>query len=213
MKAAQLSGLRFGRLTVMHRGPNNQLGRSQWICQCDCGNVAIKLGVNLTAEVTRSCGCYMQESRKSIGEKTRKHSALGTKEYNSWQAMRKRCNYPAEHNYANYGGRGIQVCERWDSFGLFLQDMGHAPTALHSLDRIDVNGHYAPENCRWATAVEQCNNRRNNLRVRYMGEERTVAEWARLLGVNANMVVKRLRSNWSPERALTQKPRTTARTT
>ena len=124
-----------------------------------------------------------------------------TPEYYAWRNMRRRCYNPSDDSYGHYGGRGITVCERWaNDFDAFVRDMGQAPTGK-SLDRIDVNGNYAPENCRWATDVEQMRNQRRNVLITLGTETVCIAEWAEKLGVRADTLAGRL-SRMSPEKAL-----------
>lgn len=134
---------------------------SYWHCTCKCGSVKIVAERSLLSGRSKSCGCY----RKTVtGGLFRKHGLTGTSEHTAWSAMRQRCHDPKSNSYANYGGRGITVCDRWRSFDKFLVDMGPKPSSNHSLDRIDVNGNYDPANCRWATALEQSKNRRKQFR-------------------------------------------------
>jgi hypothetical protein len=157
-------GLTFGRLTVVERAENYRR-LAQWLCECECGGSAVVRGSSLRSGQTRSCGCLALEHTRSIQrEPTHGHTRGGLKHplYAAWAAMRQRCQNPAHHGYANYGGRGITVCERWRDFGAFLADMGERPEGL-TLDRIDNDGNYEPGNCRWATALEQ----RHNQRVRH----------------------------------------------
>lgn len=115
-----------------------------------------------------------------------------TREYNIWAMMRQRCNNPEAKNYRSYGGRGIRVCERWAKFDNFLADMGTAPSPAHTLDRIDNEGDYTPQNCRWADVEKQQNNRRNCIHVTAFGETKTIAQWARATGLSRDMVQHRL---------------------
>jgi len=123
-------------------------------------------------------------------------------EYNSWHQMKQRCENPSNPRYASYGGRGIRFCERWRVYKHFLADMGPKPPGT-SLERLDNNGNYEPDNCVWATARQQQSNTRRNVFIEYQGLQLTVTEWARRLGLNAEMIFVRLRRGWSPEKALT----------
>jgi hypothetical protein len=126
-----------------------------------------------------------------------------TPEYKSWQSMRLRCKSESSSNYESYGGRGIRICERWlESFENFYEDMGPRPSIAHSLDRIDVNGDYTPENCRWATRTEQNRNTRANVLVEYMGRSMCIAELANATGVPYNTMYSRIKNGWSVERAV-----------
>jgi hypothetical protein len=131
------------------------------------------------------------------------HGQCGNRTYVAWQSLICRCTNPRQKAWANYGGRGIKVCDRWrTSFLAFLEDMGERPEGM-SIDRIDVNGDYTPENCRWATAKEQMRNMRRNNLVTHDGQTRTVAEWAEILGVDPVSLNKRLRRGWPVHLALT----------
>lgn len=131
---------------------------------------------------------------------------LQTKTYRRWIGMKSRCFNPREPNFENYGGRGITVCHEWrESYAVFLADMGECPAGM-TLDRIDVNGNYEPGNCRWATPVEQGNNRRNNRLLTYGGKTRTIAQWTSELGFPDTILLNRLRRGWDVARALTTPP-------
>lgn len=128
-----------------------------------------------------------------------------TPEYHSWHGMRQRCLNPKSSGYKWYGARGIFIDQRWGSFFAFLEDMGSRPSKGHSLDRIDNDGPYCKENCRWATPQEQHNNTRSNVKVTLNGETKTVAQWARALDISKGTVGVRVFNGWTPERALTEK--------
>lgn len=154
--------------------------------------------------------CTLHYSRfKRWGNPYEKHRSGITKqykrEYASFKSMRARCNYPGAYEYYNYGGRNIKICKRWsgeEGFQHFLDDMAPRPEGM-SLDRIDVNGDYCPENCRWASSMAQNNNRRSNKRIGFNNECHTIAEWERLLGFNRGTLQRRIRDGWDVEKTLT----------
>jgi hypothetical protein len=179
--------------------------KERWNCRCDCGNEIETNKPNVTSGGTRSCGCLnieMTIERETVHGHCR--GGKSSREYSSWQAMHTRCTNPNDKNYKHYGGRGIIVCERWNSFECFLSDLGPKPSVKHEIDRIDNDGHYEPGNCRWTTRVEQQNNKRTNRRVAAFGRIRTLARWARECGIKYTIARRRLERGWSAERALTK---------
>lgn len=138
---------------------------------------------------------------------TLKHGMCRTAEYRAWSGMRDRCNRKGNAAWRYYGGRGITVCERWQSFENFLQDMGLRPSRQHSIDRINTDGNYEPGNCRWATKKEQSNNSRANNIISFQGQQRTLAEWADHTGIPRNTIKLRQRRGWPIERMLSEPPR------
>lgn len=132
------------------------------------------------------------------------HGMAGTPEYSAWRCMVARCTKPKHRAYASYGGRGIRVCQEWiTSFQAFYASLGPRPSEAHSLDRIDNNKDYEPGNCRWATAVQQQRNTRQNLIIEYNGKSLCLAEWAEITGFSSSLLHSRFKSGWSPERAFT----------
>jgi hypothetical protein len=162
-----LTGCRYGRLIVLRLSERSQRGRIFWECQCDCGNLRIVRSTDLRQARQRSCGCLKLEMSAARIKHGASRRSGWTPEYTTWAGMKGRC-YDANHRvYRLYGGRGIRVCERWlSSFLNFLDDMGPRPAKGYSIDRIDNDGPYAPENCRWATQKEQVANSRNTYVVR-----------------------------------------------
>lgn len=188
----------FGRLTTL--GSAFMVGRRSFqVCLCVCGDVRIVQTSALKRSV-RSCGCLRSEMTSN---RRRTHGKSRTVEYEAWKNMRKRCYNPQATQYKDWGGRGIKVCVRWQVFEAFLEDVGPRPSPQHSIDRIDVDGDYCPENCRWATRREQANNMRHNRRLSAFGRTQTLSQWATEIGIPDYCVRLRIdRYNWSVERSL-----------
>lgn len=167
------------------------------LCECECGVTReVQLG-NLTRGVSASCGCTNDYNR------THGESIEETTEYGIWKSMRGRCNNPKNRDYVRYGGRGVRVCAEWESFEVFLADVGRRPSPGYSLDRIDNNGNYEPGNVRWATREEQNNNTRRNRRVGFDGRLLTLKGWEVVTGIGRTTLFERLKAGWSVEKALT----------
>lgn len=197
-----LTGRRFFRLVVARYVGRNASKRSMWLCQCDCGNQTISAAGSLLRGDSKSCGCYAAE-RTTQTHVT--HGMSKTPEFRVWTNMRSRCFCKSTPNYRYYGGRGISVCERWaQSFEAFIEDMGLRPGNDYELDRIDNDGNYCPENCRWATRTVQQRNRRQNRVLEFRGERLCVTEWAEKVGLSVSGLRFRLKMGWSIEDALTQ---------
>jgi hypothetical protein len=191
-RVTDLTGKVFGRLRVLSFAGRNRWRCALWLCECRCGQRKIVLGANLRKRIRGvvSCGCVLHRQR----------DLSGTPEYATWGGMIQRC---ADAGNPNYGGRGIQVCDRWLSFEDFLADLGPRPSSRHSIDRLDNDGDYESGNCRWATRKDQANNKRTNRKLTLNGETLSCAEWARRLCVSRYVIFNRLRSGWTVERTLT----------
>lgn len=200
-------GRRFGLLIVTAEDPVRRNPRSpQWFCQCDCGVVSSVTGGNLRQGNTQSCGCLRREALSKTA--TRHGGARPMQripEYVAWVEMRKRCLKRDLPAYPDYGGRGIMICPEWSDFAVFYRDMGDRPSPHHSLDRINNDGPYSPENCRWATKTEQARNTRSTRRITLHGVTRPMADWADLTGIPISTLRARIdRYGWSAEDALTK---------
>lgn len=188
--AKDLSGQKFGRWTVISRAEDQITSKGyhniMWLCECDCGNRKVVRGKSLVGGISKSCGCLQREGSF---ERASKHHGFGTRLYAIWISMRQRCNNPNNRAYANYGGRGINVCAEWDDFNSFKTwalDAGYDETAKRgeiTLDRIDVNKGYYPENCRFVDMRTQVNNRRQSIIVERNGESHPLTIWAEILDV------------------------------
>lgn len=197
-----LTGKQFGRLTVRSIASRN--AGIRWLCRCECGGEATVLGQHLRAGRSASCGCL---HREQLGSMVRTHGRTDSFEHRVWRGMRHRCSNPKAARYMDYGGRGICVCTRWGDFAAFLADMGPAPDTKHSIDRIDNDGDYGPENCRWATAKQQARNNSRNRMLTFRGETRCLAEWAEQLDLDAGTIYRRLRAGQTTDEALGVRPR------
>lgn len=193
-KTRDIVGRQFGRLVVTRF--SHYAKRAMWECRCVCGKTTLVPADKLLSGHTSSCGCLQRESRD-----TTTHGKSNTPEYNIWCMMIDRCNATGTSRSKHYGDRGIKVCQRWrNSFTNFLEDMGERPSRHHSIDRKDTNGDYSPDNCKWATQLEQVRNRTNTLSVTYRGKLLPVAELCDLLDLKYSTVGRRLRDGWSVER-------------
>lgn len=208
---SKLIGKRFGRLVVVnsfykHNGKQNNL---YYVCDCDCGNEKSVRGDALTSKKpTRSCGCITKElaveKATRMGIRNKKHGMSRTRIYKTWDAMKSRCENTNDKDYPNYGGRGITYQDSWSDFEFFYADMKSGYRDDLTLDRIDVNGNYNKENCRWASVQVQNNNKRTSLALKYKGVEKHITEWARELGIHPGTLTSRLRCGWSIERVLSE---------
>lgn len=204
MAGVDLSGKKFGRLTVIERGEDfiAPKGSRQpgWICRCDCGNQITVRANGLTAGNTKSCGCLSREVHKKQNGLSR------SRLYGIWRGMKKRCYNKSNEAYPEYGGRGIKVCEEWkDNFLAFYEwSMKNGYEEGLSIDRTDNDGDYEPGNCTWTTSKNQNNNRRANHFIEFNGERLTLAQWEERTGIRQETIRRRLKVGWSIEDALTK---------
>lgn len=191
-------GQQFGKLIVLnYSGISGKYKQKYYLCKCECGKEKIIAKPNLIYSRTKSCGCYSQKNLFT-SERTKKHGQSRTKTYSIWAGLKRRCSEKATGKTKKlYFDKGIRVCERWQKFENFLDDMGERPQGK-TIDRIDGNGHYEPSNCRWATPKEQGNNTSANNLVEYNGKRQTISQWADELGIKANTLTYRLRRAFTP---------------
>jgi hypothetical protein len=179
------------------REKNGQIGRMAYL-KCMCGRITL-LSLNRAKDGRqKACGCLA-----TIDGNPEKHLLSKTSEYKIWAGAKARCYNPKNPHYNNYGGRGIKMCDRWkNSFKNFISDMGKRTTPTHTLERNDNDGNYEPENCIWATRAEQSSNRRMNVRITYLGETKTISEWARKNGFRKSAIGTRIKNGWSSVEAI-----------
>ena len=193
-KLMNLSGQKFGRLTVL-RCAEKRNGQVYWLCMCDCGSLISARTSSLRSGTTSSCGCLRKEIAIKNISLAHKHKLSGTRLYRCWVDMKRRC-YDKNHNgYKRYGGRGITVCDEWlndvNAFHIWALSNGYNTNL--TLERIDNNKGYSPENCTWATWQEQCRNRRSNVRIDYNGQYVLLAELSELTGIKITTLLSRYR--------------------
>lgn len=185
-------GKRFGRLTVIAEGKKIvNCRQATWICRCDCGTVTGPIRGNILRRGdSHSCGCLKIEK---LIDRSTKHGKCHTRIYHIWAGMKERCYNPDAPKYSRYGGRGINICEEWiNSFDAFYDwAMANGYSDNLTIDRIDNDGNYCPENCRWSTNEDQCNNRKHHILLEINGETKTVAQWAKESGVKYSTIYAR----------------------
>lgn len=193
-KKKDLIGVRFGRLVVLERAENN--GRNgknaRWKCRCDCGNVCVVNNGDISSGHTKSCGCIKREVNAS---RLTTHGETHTRLHGIWRGIKDRCYRSAEKSYVNYGGRGIKMCDEWfKSFTAFRDwALSNGYEDDLSIERIDNDGNYEPNNCKWATRLEQADNRRDTIHVYIDGEKANLQELSRVTGIYPTTIYKRYR--------------------
>lgn len=204
-KLIDLTGQHFGRLTVINRAPSLN-GATRWNCRCDCGVEKVIRASELRSGSTLSCGCY---DREMSSLKNTKHGKYGTRPYRIWRSMKTRCYNPNHSWYKRYGGRGIAVCNEWrdDFMSFYNWAMSNGYQDDLTIDRIDNDKGYSPDNCRWISVKKQQNNRCSNRSITINGITKNVSEWCEYCGLPKSRVKERLRRGWTPEEAFGFKSR------
>lgn len=196
-----ITGQKFGRLTVIKRVGRNKQRQATWLCQCECGNQITVVGCYLRGKRVMSCGCLRKDNLlKSIT----KHNKSRDKIYKVFTGMKARCYNKNSIEYKNYGARGIKICEEWLNNFLNFYDWaianGYDENAEHgkcTIDRIDVNGDYCPNNCRFVSNLIQQRNKRNNRFIEYKGIKLCVSDWEKRLNFSQGTIKTRIKNGWS----------------
>ena len=207
-KMRSLEGLRFGRWTVGTLAFISSRFAASWNCICDCGVARTVRRDHLVSGKSKSCGCLQREVVASIvGLASTTHGLARqgkvVSEFWIWSHMKQRCSNPNNEYYADYGGRGIEVCERWQKFENFYSDMGQRPSGL-TLERKNVNEGYSLDNCIWASRAQQARNKRTSHFITFNGRTQVITDWASEVGLSHQTIGDRLRAGWSVEDALTR---------
>lgn len=204
MNIIDISGQRFGRLTVL-----SYAGKNKWECRCDCGATTTAQSCHLRQQRKKSCGCLARETTIARNKSNANPDKdTQTPEYNAWSQMKARCYNVKNKKFHLYGGRGITVCEAWrDSFKTFLSDVGRRPSRLHSLERLDNSRGYSPENVAWKTDHDQTRNTRRNIVLKHDGKVMVLRDWALASGINYYTLRHRINAGWPLAKALTTPPR------
>ena len=194
-----ITGQKFNKLTAIERLENGSGGVPIWLCKCDCGNFTRVRGSNLKNGSVKSCGCMLKNGT------TTTHGLSHSKIYNIWNGMKARCSNPKSCSYKRYGARGISVCDDWkNSFENFYSwsiQNGYGDNL--TIERIDNDGNYCPENCKWVSRKEQCRNRRTNVIFEYMGEKHILIEWCEILNLDYKFIHNRIyKMGWSFEKSI-----------
>ncbi len=191
-------GQRFNMLTIIHEVPKHKT-RRHFLCKCDCGQTREVALIRLTTGKTRSCGCI---AIKILKQRFTTHGMGGHPLYNVWNSMKQRCSNPKQRAYYRYGGRGIRVCNEWLRFEPFKNwALSNGYKEDLTLERVDNDGNYEPDNCAFVSKKRQANNRKTNRFIDYKGETMTLADWGRRVGISPIVLLKRLNRGWSIEKS------------
>jgi hypothetical protein len=190
---------KYGRLKAIRQIHNPKQTGALWEFVCDCGNVKIIKSQPVRLGKVVSCGCYMKELAAKLKQK---HDCSYHANYKVWRGMIQRCTHLQNKDYPSYGGRGITVCNDWLDPNNFIKDMGERPSKLHTIDRIDNNGNYEPNNCRWVLMLTQSHNKRNNRNLTAYGETLCMAEFSRKYNIAQTTIMRRLRNGMTAEQII-----------
>ncbi|MEN4457295.1 hypothetical protein ABC558_10935 [Staphylococcus epidermidis] len=189
-RGIDMTGVNFNGCKVLKRKGTNKDKKITWLCECYCGNLFVTTGKSIRNNTVKSCGCLKQETLSKCRKNNKTHGDTGSELYNIWRGIKKRCRKPNAHNYKWYGKRGIDVCDEWynsySKFKEWAKTNGYEEGS--SIDRINVNGNYEPNNCRWVDMKTQQRNRRNNVKVKYKGRNRTLAEISEITGLSQSLI-------------------------
>lgn len=198
-----LVGKKFGRIAVVEK-VGKRKNKIIWMCKCDCGGIIPVSGDSLKSGNTKSCGCYKSYA---TANRNRTHNKSATRIYGIWHAMKQRCYYEKNVCYKDYGGRGISVCKEWlndfQAFYDWAMTNGYADDL--TLDRIDVNGNYEPNNCKWSTQEEQATNKRNSRYIEYHGELKTLSEWSKITKIDHKTISYRIEKGYPMDKVFARK--------
>lgn len=191
-----LTGQKFGRLTVVGIQETNTR-KTYWVCQCDCGNIKVVRSDSLQNGMIRSCGCLKREQNKINLQANHKHKMSHTRPYEIWQGMKKRCYNPNDARYDRYGGRGITVCDEWlhDFAAFYKWALENGYSDKLTIDRIDNDKGYSPDNCRWVSEKEQSRNRCTNIKIRIGNATKTLTEWCEIFDLDYRVIHARYERN------------------
>lgn len=188
-----MTGVKFENCEVLKRSGTNNDNKAVWLCLCRCGEEFKRTGKQLRRGKLNSCGCIRNEKIKEVGFKNITHGQSGSRLYDIWRGVKKRCRHKNDKGYKHYGGRGINVCDDWyenyESFEKWARNNGYQENL--TIDRIDVNGDYTPNNCRWVDMKTQQRNRRNNVRVNFEGQLITLSEVSERTGLSRGLITYR----------------------
>lgn len=202
-KLIDRTGKKYGKLTVIRRVENAPGGVTRWECLCECGNLTIVRANNLNSGAVKSCGCLLKTAPQSRAT----HNMSNTRLYREWASIKARCYYKSQAGYKSYGARGIKMCDEWlNSFEAFADwSLSNGYSDDMTIERIDNDKDYMPNNCKWISLSEQANNRRSNIKITHNGETHNLSEWCKIYGIDYKLAHNRIyKLGWSFERVISE---------